>query len=338
MKSKFFSSAILASVVAAGFALNACGESESNPGNAPVDNPVASSSSIAPVAGVSSSSSVGIIGAESSSAGQVLPPEQQADAGCAAGQVATPVDFPLNDFIDIGDIYKSIQCNEKVIFIVRHGERERFTGNESALTEDGFAEAVAAGQKIVGAEPFKYIFSGMTRTYQTALGFAVGRGEEAFKMTTVLDADEVEHLAFVSPTFKPDTLKQLKDGWYVKDKDLQKEYEVRDSIRNVQVMYTSWAYENAYADVFYDLNDRSLEILDLVVKDYATMPKYTLAASHDLVLAPLVIWATNKEIDIKIHDPSSNKWLNYLAGVAIIINDKNERRYVAVKGGESGTR
>lgn len=335
MKSKFFSSMILASTVAAGLTFTACGDDGKS---ATQPNDLSSSSIAAGLPNTDLSSSAGIVGDLSSSAGQVLPPEQQADAGCAAGQVATPVDFPLNDFIDIGDIYKSIQCNEKVIFIVRHGERERFTGNESALTEDGFAEAVAAGQKIVGAEPFKYIFSGMTRTYQTALGFAVGRGEETFEMTTVLDADEVEHLAFVSPTFKPDTLKQLKDGWYVKDKDLQKEYEVRDSIRNVQVMYTSWAYENAYADVFYDLNDRSLEILDLVVKDYATMPKYTLAASHDLVLAPLVIWATNKEIDIKIHDPSSNKWLNYLAGVAIIINDKNERRYVAVKGGESGTR
>ncbi|MCQ2124205.1 MAG: histidine phosphatase family protein [Fibrobacter sp.] len=339
MKSKIFSSAILASVVAAGFAFTACGD-DNNPGNAPTDTPVASSSSIVPVAGESSSSAgTSEIPGSSSSAGQVLPPEQQTDAGCAAGQVATPVDFPLNDFVDIGEIYKNIQCNEKVVFIVRHGERERFIGNESCLTEDGFDEAVAAGKKIVGTEPFKYIFSGMTRTYQTALGFAVGRGEAVYDTTTVEDEDGVKHLAFVSPAFAPDTLKQLKDGWYIKDKDIRDAYVARDTIKNVNVMYTAWAYEGTYADAFYDIEERSLELIGLIVKDYASMPKYTLAASHDQVLAPLVIWATNKQVDLKLHainEPPPRNWLNYLAGVAIIINDKNEMRYVAVKGGDSG--
>lgn len=338
MKSKFFSSAILASVIATGFALTACGD-DNNPGNAPTGNLGDSSSSMAPITGTSSSSTGIIGGVSSSDAGQLVPPEQQANGGCAAGQVATPVDFPQDEFIDIGEVYKNIQCNEKVVFIVRHGKRESFVGSESALTEDGFEETVEAGKKMAGPEPFKYIFSGMTRTYQTALGFAVGRGEYTYEQTISLDADEVEHLAFVSPTFMPDTLKQLKDGWYTKDKAIYDAYLKADTtgyLKNSNVMITDWVYEGNYADAFYDLDARSKEFLALIVKDYKDMPKYTLAASHDQLLMPLTAWATDKKIDLKLHDINSRKWLRYLAGVAIIINDKNEVRYVAVRGGATG--
>lgn len=248
-----------------------------------------------------------------------------AQTGCAEGEVPTPYDFPLNDFVDVGDVYKNIQCNEKVVFMVRHGEREPGIGSESPLTEDGVMAAQAMGAKLVGPTDFHFVHSGFVRTYQTALNIAIGRGQaQLLPDSSVLN-------------FPNDTISKLADGWFQKDKDKRDSVMEADSITNVQIVYTKWAYDGMYQDVFYDLETRSNELIQTyLVKDYAEMPKYTVVASHDLVLMPLVVYVSNKQVDIKLHE--SYKWLDYLAGIAIIINDKNELRYVVVKGGETGTR
>lgn len=259
--------------------------------------------------------------------GEVQDPSSN-DPSCTAA----PVVYAQNDFNDIGTIYKGTQCNEKVIFVIRHGEREGFTGSVSALTEDGFDAVFQAGKKLVGPEKFRYVFSGMTRTYQTALAIAAGRGEVTYTTTYAEGEDGNEHFTVVSPEFKADTITTLKDGWYMKDKELRDQYKAADSIKNENNMYTMWAYDGKYADVFYDLEERSLELINNhILSDYASMPKFTLMASHDQVLTPLTIWASGKQIDLKLHEPTSRRWLNYAAGLAIIVNDKNEVRYAPVK-------
>ncbi len=65
------------------------------------------------------------------------------------------------------------------------------------------------------------------------------------------------------------------------------------------------------------------------------MSRYSMAVSHDQVLVPFVAWATNRQVDLRQYETS--KWLNYLAGVAIIVNENNEYRYIPVKGLSSGT-
>jgi len=361
MKSKIllFKSVAALSLVAA-FGLTACG-SDSEP-VAPVVTPASSTSAPTSASTLITSSAEnqepGIIVSSSSESlvhCDALIPEcgYSAEYLCTAGiaeycnaQSSSSVELPCSDpvdnpaissakFNDIGDVYKNTKCNEKVVFIIRHGERESFIGSESALTEDGFDAAIKAGQKLIGPEKFRYIFSGMTRTKQTAMGIAAGRGEITYQTAYTPDADGAEHLDIISPEFTADTITQLKDGWYIKDKAIRDAYVERDTIKNVNVMYTAWAYDGTYADAFYDLEERSLELIDLLVGDYASMPKYTLAASHDQVLAPLAIWASNKQIDLKLHaidEPPPRNWLNYLAGVAIIINDQNQKRYLPIKG------
>ncbi|MCF0221094.1 MAG: histidine phosphatase family protein [Fibrobacter sp.] len=326
MKSKFLASAALAATLW----LVACGD-EKNP-NTPEEQPCTecgalpeSSSTTFPANEISSSSVSEPVSSDSST-------PATGDESCTP----SPVTYPQEKFVDIGEVYKNIQCNEKVVFIVRHAQREASINSQSALTEDGYEAAVKAGNKMPGTEPFKYIFSGMVRTYQTAAGIAVGRGETACTTGYAPDEDGAEHFAVAcTPQFNPDTLTQLKDGWYLKDKEIRDAYIAADTanyLKNSNVMITDWVYEGNYADAFYDLDARSKEFLALLVKDYKDMPKYTLAASHDQVLMPLTAWATDKKIDIKLHDPNSRNWLNYLAGVAVIVNDKNEQRYVAIKG------
>lgn len=246
-------------------------------------------------------------------------------SGCAEGEVPVPVTYPQDEFIDVGDVYRATQCNEKVVFFIRHGQREASIERESQLTEDGALEAQAMGAKLIGPEKFAYVHSGFVRTYQTVLNVALGRGEaQMLPDSTVLN-------------FQADTIPQLADGWYMKDKERRDFYVQRDSIRNINVMYTKWVYDGEYSDVFYDLAERSEELIHtFLVKDYAEMPKFTVVASHDQVIVPLAAYATDKKIDIILH--RTYNWLEYLAGVGIIINDKNEIRFVAVKGGETGTR
>lgn len=294
---------------------------------APITDPV-----VDPVSG---DSTVTVLTPEDTSAQQpenpdtstVTPPEPVVVA-CAEGEVPTPVDFPQNEFTDIGDVYKNIQCNEKVVFMIRHGERSRnYSGKEAPLTDDGIEEAIAMGAKLTGPGEFKFIHTGFVRTYQTALYAAVGRGQ----------AQVLEDGTAVN--FVADTVTQLTDGWFMKDKEKRDEYQAADStLKNVNVMYAYWAYEGLYTDVFYDLEERSKELLNTyVLKDVASLPKYTLIASHDQLLMPLLVYLTNKQIDLKLHSPTPPRnWLTFLAGVAIIVNDKGELRYAPIKGGATG--
>lgn len=315
MKSKIFSSAIIAPLaLVAGISLTACGD-DKNPSSAPAE----------------SSSSIAAEQPTSSESGSTQTDPSAAIPGCAAGQVPTPIVFAQDQFADIGDVYKSIQCNEKAIFIIRHGEREASSGATSVLVEDGFDAAVKVGQKIAGTDPVHYVFSGMIRTYQTAAGIAFGRGDVNCTTGYTEDDRHQEHFTVDCPTFQPDTLSQLKDGWYTFDKDTLNTYATAEK-KNVNTLITEWIYENHYTNAFYDIDARSTELIDLFETEFSKMPKFTVATSHDLVLVPLTAWATNKKIDLKLHE--TNLWLRFLAGVAIIINDKNERRYVAVKGME----
>lgn len=246
--------------------------------------------------------------------------------GCAEGEVPVPVEFPMNVFNDIGEVYRSIQCNEKVIFIVRHGERDRKITKESQLTENGIEEAQAMGAKLVGPIDFVFYHSGFVRTYQTALNIAVGRGQSQIVDDTV------------AVNFSADTIPQLADGWYLKNSEMRDSIAKADSLNNVNLVYTYWIYEDKYSEAFYDLEERTQELLtNYVLKDYDQLPKYTLMASHDQLLMPLTAYATQKQIDLKLHDINSRRWINFLAGVAIIVNSDNQVRFVAVKGGDRGT-
>jgi hypothetical protein len=57
--------------------------------------------------------------------------------------------------------------------------------------------------------------------------------------------------------------------------------------------------------------------------------------SHDEFVVPLIAWATNKTASIRYK--WGRWWVNYLTGLAIIVNSKNEVRYIGIKGLETAT-
>lgn len=266
------------------------------------------------------------------------------ETGCAAGEAPSPVLFPQDTWTDIGEVYKNIQCNEKVVFIVRHAERDPSTSKDSPLTLEGIEAALAAGQKLAGPGEFKFVNSGFLRTYQTVYYIAIGRGQyavdAAFQDSLANNALLPDPEFFqVRADFPVDTITQITDGWFLKDKELREVYKERDSISNVNEMYSKWIYEGMYEDVYYNLDERCNEVLkNYIVNDYSAMPKYTLMGSHDQFLMPLTSWATKKAINLIFRDRVLNqwRWVGFLSGLAIIINDKNEIRYAPIKGMEEG--
>ena len=278
---------------------------------------VNSSSATAPV--IESSSSVEVPPTLSSSSGTAA----ETDPTCVETPVAT-IALDSIGLADIADVFKSVRCNEKAVFIIRHGERDDAqTGRETPLTywenepdtvngepADGVRQARAVGQKLISAEEFVYSHTNYVRTEQTCFNINFGRGQA---------------------TFPHDTTTLYSISWYKKDKERYDFYD--DSTKNVRLVIAGWAYDNLYADAFYDLKEKSEEIVKKdIAPGYASMNKYRVICTHDDFVLPFSVFASNGTVNYRFHDPASRHWPYFLTGVAVIIDNKDQIRYVPFRG------
>lgn len=222
--------------------------------------------------------------------------------------------IPLDEsgFADIQAVYQSIQPNEKAVFILRHGEREPRVTKETPLTEDGVEQSKSVGAKLIGQEEFSYLSTDFVRTKETCQNIAIGRGQASFPYDT--------SSIYTSATYK-------------KDKEKFNEYNSLDG-NNSNIVISMWAYTGEYSDAFYDIAETSESVIASTFQNLQN--RITVICSHDDFLVPLIAYTSERKADLKVYE--THKWLNYLAGVAIIIDEKQNRRSYAVKGLESGTR
>jgi len=278
-------------------------------------------------ADVASSSSESIVVQSSSSETLLPPPSSSSITSTDPGCVETPVATIAIDSIglaDIADVFKSVRCNEKAVFVIRHGERsDSQTGKETPLTfwenepdssngqpSDGVRQAIAVGKKLISADEFTYTHTKYLRTEQTCFYINQGRGQATFPH----DSSDVYSIS-----------------WFKKDKERYSYYD--DSTKNVRLVIAGWAYDNLYADAFYDLKEKSEEIIKThIAPDYASMSKFRVICSHDDFILPLTVYASNGTVNYRFHDPASRHWPYFLTGVAVIIDDKNQIRYVPFRG------
>jgi len=286
-----------------------------------------SSADITSSTDANSSSATAPIG-ESSSSTDVPPTQSSSSVGTAEldpSCVETPVaDIPLdtNGLADIADVFKSVRCNEKAVFIIRHGERDDAqTGRETPLTywenepdsvngqpSDGVRQARAVGKKLISADEFVYSHTNYVRTEQTCYNINLGRGQQ---------------------TFQHDTTSLYSISWYKKDSERYKFYD--DSTTNVRLVIAGWAYDNLYADAFYDLKEKSEEIIKKdIAPSYASMNKYRVICTHDDFVLPFSVFVSNGAVNYKFHVTSH--WPYFLTGVAVIIDNKEQLRYVPFRG------
>ena len=295
-------------------------DSESTPAQPPVPTEISSASTVDP----SDSANPAIPGIESSASVDGAP--LSSDSGSDPVDPAVPfvpeeLVYDSIGFADIANAFHTVAPDEKVVFVLRHAERESGVGRETPLTENGILQAQSVGQKLVSADEFVYAHTAYVRTKETACNIALGRGQ----------------VQVCDDSFVSDTISELTGGWFIKDEDLRDSYvSSTGKDTNTSVIVSLWAYDGQFADAFYDLEERSREVINTyLIKDYAEMPKAKVVISHDEFVVPLIAWATNKTASIRYK--RGRWWVNYLTGLAIIVNSKNEVRYIGIKGLETAT-
>lgn len=227
-------------------------------------------------------------------------------------RVATPQE--ADGFTDIAEVYANLKSNEKAVFIIRHSERTNDTGPSGHLTDNGKKYARELGERIaaVGKEDFYFGYSGYTRTQETCEGIAQGKGQAIYSL---------------------DVLPYMDGAWYVKDADKADVYV--DSEGGWEV-YSRYAFTGAYDDAFYDLETRSEQLLkNEILANISNMKRVNVMCTHDYLVVPLLAYTTDGHANVRYYE--KYRWVNYMAGVAMIISADGSVRYIPVKGLDSGT-
>lgn len=217
----------------------------------------------------------------------------------------------VTPFEDIADVLASVKTGEKVIFILRHAERTDDTGKNGHLTDNGKKQSQSVGEKLKGQD-IVFANSTYTRSKETAESFAKGAGM----------------------TFTENTIEDLDGEWFVKNDTKFENYKNSDG--GGWVVTSAYVYKAMYSDAFYDFDTRGEEFMTTVVKPrFSEVSRIGVWISHDMLVVPLTAYGTNKKVNLRYFD--TKQWINYLAGVAIILGTDGKLRYVPVKGLSSGT-
>jgi len=223
----------------------------------------------------------------------------------------------VTDFTPFDSIVNGLAEGEKVVIMVRHAERGADYSRTGPLTENGKLQSQELGAKMVGSPAIYYAGSQFIRTHQTCNNIAKGHG----------DADTLA-----------DTLSVLNDGWFIKNQSAYNSASWQAG-GNAFTLLSKWAYEGGYTNAFYDLAERSSELIEqhLIPALEKSGKSIGVFVSHDVMLLPLIAYVSDGNIDLKYYISSENRWVNYLAGFAVVIKPDGTKVFYAVKGLDKGT-
>ena len=232
----------------------------------------------------------------------------------------------VTDFTPVQTVVKNLAETEKLILILRHAARGDDYSITGPLSEAGLMQAYKLGESLkkdsLNRDSTKddiqiyYAASQFVRAHQTNSQIAKGRGE-------------LDTLA--------DTIPALNDNWFMISDSLYRD--ARDKNGGAWNFIAKWAYEGGFTGVMYNLEERSTELLeDQVIPAFEKSGKQVgIFVSHDMVMMPLVVYASGKNINLKYHENQTNRWLNYLGGIAIVFKPDGTRVFYVVRGLDSGT-
>lgn len=230
---------------------------------------------------------------------------------------AHSVTLDQDGFATVADVYNSLLPEEKAVFIIRHSEREDAVAMETELTANGVKMAQDLGKSIKSDEEFSYITSGFVRTNETANNISIGRGEAILpKLITNYD---------------------ITGNWFLKiSADSLAKHANSLGLKGSSVeLMAHWAYEGGYQDVFYELESRAGEFVqNVILKKLPKWNRVSIMVSHDIFVMPLTVFGSQQRVALKYH--KDYHWINYIAGIAVIVGADNSIRYVPIKGADSG--
>ena len=280
-----------------------------------ISNPASSSS--ATDSGVPASSSD--VGLSSSSAGATV--NGPFTFATTPGTLALAPD--ADGFYDMGDVYKAVPKTSKIAFVIRHSKRQKNNlGTESTLTPIGITMAKTLGEKLVGDESFYYASTNFLRTRATCENIAAGRGETA----EVVTWDGINGDYFL--TVPSDTLDAL-----VSERGGNPRYIAQYAYG---VPYTNAMVASIIPAYFYDLFERGNQFVnEVIVANMPSWKRVSILVSHDMLVEPLIVFVSNRTINLRIYE-DPNRWVNYLSGIAVIIDEAGAVTVLPVRGAEVG--
>lgn len=224
----------------------------------------------------------------------------------------------IADFELLDSLINNLAEGERIVVVVRHAERNANEASSEPLNENGIQQAMALGGKLDATLSYHFGASGSIRTQQTARLVA-------------------KELGLTGPDTLADTLSHMGDSWYVKDTAAYTK--AKNDHNGSWYVLSRWAYKGDYSEAFYDFAPRCSEWIDSVALSFAeqTGTDVSFIVSHDLLIMPLVVYISDSNVDLRYYRDSSKRWLNYLAGFAIILKPDGSRVFYAVKGLESGS-
>ena len=194
------------------------------------------------------------------------------------------------------------------------------------------------------------MYTNVKRTAETAQIIAINKGENVSTDINDWHKHSIANLTEIN--------QNLKESWYVKPN--QNASNCKGGASWGWSSYSKIAYQEYDDDnnrqncenAFYPIDTR----IETFIENYFTykqMHKYTLAISHDQYLVPFVITISNKKIhddvvnskyDLRFHlhdrdinwNPDFNYWINYLAGVVLIVDADNNVIKLPVKALDDG--
>ncbi len=181
--------------------------------------------------------------------------------------------------------------------------------------------AQTLGTKLVGDESFYYASTDFVRTRETCSNIAIGRGEADAKVVTW---DAINGGYFL--TVPSDTLDALVS-------------KVGGNPKYI-AQYAYGAPFSNFADVlpsyFYDLFERGNQFVsEVVVANMSNWNRVSVLVTHDMLIEPLIAFVSNRTIDLRVYE-GNFRWVNYLSGVAVIVDEANKVTVLPVRGDEVG--
>ena len=224
----------------------------------------------------------------------------------------------------MGDVYKAVPKTSKIAFVIRHSKRQKNNlGTESTLTPIGITMAKTLGEKLVGDESFYYASTNFLRTRATCENIAAGRGETA-EVVTWNDINGSYFLTVPSDTL--DALVSNKGGnpKYIAQYSYGAPYSYANTVGVVISTY------------FYDLYERGNQFVnEVIVANMPSWKRVSILVSHDMLVEPLVAFVSNRTINLKVYE-SPFRWVNYLSGIAVIVDETGAVTALPVRGDEVG--
>ena len=230
-------------------------------------------------------------------------------------------------FYDMGDVYKAVPKTSKIAFVIRHSKREKNNlGTESSLTPIGIQMATTLGTKLASDEPFYYSSTNFLRTRATCEYIAAGRGETDVKVETWNGINGSYFLTVPSDTL--DALVAKKGG--------NPKYIALYSYGEPFVGKVPNAVATVVVNYFHDFYPRGNQFInEVILPNMPNWKRVSILVSHDMLVEPLVAFVSDRTIDLKAYT-SPFHWVNYLSGIAVIVDEAGAVTALPVRGDTVG--